>query len=98
MDTSHRGTMLKPVGAGQAFDGVASVFRGQSAPAAARSGVRRNDQQSKDRAAILRLLEGSGQSVAAVCREQGLPPLEVNLEWQVPMDAGSVIARCLELL
>lgn len=37
------------------------------------SGMRENDRRAKDRAAVLRLLEHSGQSVAAFCREQGLP-------------------------
>ena len=48
----------------------------------------RNDQQSKDRAAVLRLLEGSGQSVAAFCREQGLPYAVVS-RWHREARAGS---------
>jgi hypothetical protein len=35
--------------------------------------MRQNNQRSNDRAAVLRLLERSGQSVAEFCREQGLP-------------------------
>lgn len=34
--------------------------------------MREIDQRTKDRAAVLRLLEGSGQNVAEFCREQGL--------------------------
>jgi hypothetical protein len=35
--------------------------------------MREKNQLAKDRAAVLRLLERSGQSVAEFCREQGLP-------------------------
>jgi transposase-like protein len=35
--------------------------------------MRDKKQLAKDRAAVLRLLERSGQSVAEFCREQGLP-------------------------
>jgi hypothetical protein len=35
--------------------------------------MRKKNQLAKDRAAVLRLLERSGQSVAEFCREQGLP-------------------------
>ena len=35
--------------------------------------MREIDQRTKDRAAVLRLLERSGQNVAEFCREQGLP-------------------------
>ncbi len=36
-------------------------------------GMREKNQLAEDRAAVLRLLERSGQSVAEFCREQGLP-------------------------
>ena len=35
--------------------------------------MRENDRRARDRAAVLRLLERSGQSVAEFCREQDLP-------------------------
>jgi transposase-like protein len=35
--------------------------------------MREKNQLAKDRAAVLRLLERSGQSVAEFCRDQGLP-------------------------
>jgi transposase-like protein len=35
--------------------------------------MREKNQVAKDRAAVRRLLERSGQSVAKFCREQGLP-------------------------
>jgi hypothetical protein len=35
--------------------------------------MREIDQRTKDRTAVLRLLERSGQNVAEFCRERGLP-------------------------
>ncbi len=35
--------------------------------------MREKNELAKDRAAVLRLLERSGQSVAEFCRDQGLP-------------------------
>jgi transposase-like protein len=43
--------------------------------------MRENERLGKDRAAVLRLLERSGQSVAEFCREQGLP-YGVVLRWR----------------
>jgi hypothetical protein len=57
----------------------------------------KNDQRSEDRAAVLRLLKESGQSVAEFCREQGLPYATVS-RWRREARSGTREAvRWIEL-
>lgn len=55
------------------FDGPTSVISGEHLAAREHCGMRKKNQLAKDRAAVLWLLERSGQSVAEFCQDQGLP-------------------------
>jgi transposase-like protein len=59
--------------------------------------MREIDQRTKDRAAVLRLLERSGQNVAEFCREQGLPYGVVSRWRREARAAGGSGVRWVEI-
>lgn len=59
--------------------------------------MNQNNQRSKDRAAVLRLLERSGQSVAEFCREQRLPYGVVSRWRQESRSVARDVVRWVEL-